>query len=112
MRKPTVDQLREYAQRIGFHDFDPEEFLAHYNSNGWHVGKVKMVSWRHTVVTWKKHAARFGRRKQQRQPLPPIHVRNKIINDLNRRKAELMRQPESAERDRKLEQIRIRLCEL
>jgi hypothetical protein len=110
MKKPTVNELREYAEKIGFKEFDAEQFLAHYDSNGWRVGRVKMVSWRAAVVTWKKNAARFGRNQQQ-PPMTYRHRENKI-NYLNRRKAELMRQRRTPEVDRELARIQIELHKL
>ena len=107
MKKPTLRELREYAQSVGFDEFDAEEFLAHYESNGWMVGRVPMRSWQAAVVTWKKHHWQF-RRKPEAQRMP-INVRNKRINELNERKAYWMRAPESAKRSRELEQIRVEL---
>lgn len=115
MRKPTANELREYADSIEFKNFDPEEFLAHYHSNGWKVGRTKMVSWKHAVVTWKKNAAKgFGRQQQQQQDQPKLtyrHRENKI-NYLNRRKAALMRLPQSPEVQRELSRIQIELHKL
>jgi hypothetical protein len=111
MVKPTVDQLREYAQRIGFEGFDPEEFLAHYESNGWRVGRVPMVSWRATVVTWKKRAAKQPQRKPSKPKLP-INLRNERINSLNRRKAFLLRQRQTPEVRRELAHIQAQLYKI
>ena len=109
MKKPTVDQLREYSQRIGYHSFDVQQFLDHYDSNGWRVGRVPMKDWRATVRNWQRHEPSY--RKSQ-SPHLPISVRNKKINELNERKARLMRLPQSAARDRELESIRIQLFKL
>lgn len=49
--KPTLDELREYIGRKGYH-FTAEEFIAHYESNGWMVGRNHMKSWRMACVTW------------------------------------------------------------
>lgn len=109
-RKPTPTELRDYADSIGFKNFDPEEFIAHYESNGWHVGKVKMKSWKYTVVTWKKNAAKDSRGR--RVPVKPINERNRRINKLNERKAQLMRMDQTLRVRQELEQIRAELLDL
>jgi len=95
MTKPTLTQLEEYAAKIGFPALDAAEFIDHYDSNGWKVGKTKMVSWQATVRTWKRHHAKWkSERKPQRGARPttmPIAMRNRIINRLNERKQRIMR---------------------
>lgn len=34
---------------------DPQKFIDHYKSNGWKVGKTKMVDWQAAVRTWEKN---------------------------------------------------------
>jgi len=48
---PTLAEVRDYVTLKGYH-VDPERWLAHYESNGWRVGKNPMVSWKAAVVTW------------------------------------------------------------
>jgi|SRR5215831_16860717 len=103
MKKPTASELREYANSIRF-DLDAQAFIDHYEANGWRVGRVPMKDWRAAVRNWKRRAPEF--RPRQRMP---IQERNKRINELNERKAYWTRAPESAKRDRMLEQIRVEL---
>ena len=51
---PTIDQVRERIaeRRISV---DPERFVAHYQSNGWMVGKNKMKCWDSALTTWSKN---------------------------------------------------------
>ncbi len=49
---PSVEEVHEYMQKIGFNG-DPQKWVDHYTSNGWHVGKNKMVDWQAAVRTWK-----------------------------------------------------------
>ena len=109
MKKPTAVELRQYATKIGFRDFDPVEFLAYYNANGWYVGRVKMKSWEATVVYWKR---RNQRRQGSYKVAMPYNKRQETINQLNRRKAQLMREPQTLKVRQELEQIRMRLMEL
>jgi hypothetical protein len=108
MKKPTPSELREFARSIGFTDFDPMEFIHYYDSIGWMVGKHKMKVWRAAVQTWKH-------KRQQRRPVTvrmPYRQREETINKLNRRKATLMREPQTLRVRQELEQIRMRLMEL
>ena len=50
---PTVDEVKEYLDSVGS-QVDAESFVAHYESNGWMVGKNKMKSWKAAIVTWEK----------------------------------------------------------
>jgi hypothetical protein len=111
MKKPTMKELREYADSIGFKEFDPEEFLLHYGSVGWYIGKAKMKNWKLTVQTWKKNAGRFTRRAEPKPVMTYQHRQNKI-NALNRRKAELMRGRQSPEVQRELAHIQAQLYKL
>lgn len=52
-KKPSVGEVREYITAKGWEDF-AEEFIAHYESNGWKVGRNPMKNWKAACVTWKK----------------------------------------------------------
>ena len=52
-KKPTLQEVAEYCQERG-NNIDPEEFIAHYESNGWKVGKTPMKNWKSAIVTWEK----------------------------------------------------------
>jgi uncharacterized protein YdaU (DUF1376 family) len=58
--RPTVDEIRVYCEQRG-NCIDPEEFFAHYETNGWVQGKNKPIkSWKMAVITWEK-----SRKKKQ-----------------------------------------------
>jgi len=107
--RPTVKELREYAQEIGYISFDVRRFVDHYDANGWRVGKVPMKDWKATVRNWRRHDSEFKHRSEARMPMGE---RNTKIGQLNRRKAELMRMPDSPKVRQELEQIRIQLYQL
>ena len=50
---PTVDEVREYCteRRNGI---SAEEFIAHYEANGWMRGKTKIKDWKACVRTWEQ----------------------------------------------------------
>ena len=50
---PSVDEVRDYCIEKGYL-FDPEAFVAYYESNGWKVGRNPMKSWRAACATWAK----------------------------------------------------------
>jgi hypothetical protein len=112
VKKPTKEELEAYAKEIGYDGFDAELFLLHYRSVGWYVGTAKMVNWKNTVQTWKRNEPRFGRRQTAAKPKLPYRMRETRINALNRRKAALMREPQTKEVRRELAQIQIQLTKL
>lgn len=54
---PSVTAVRDYCAQRGFH-FDPEAFVAFYESKGWKVGKAPMKSWKAACVTWERRCVR------------------------------------------------------
>ena len=48
---PTVEEVSNYIKEKGY-QIDPQYFCDYYESNGWMVGKNKMVSWKATVNRW------------------------------------------------------------
>jgi len=62
--KPTVDDVRGYCQEKGY-TFDPEAWMAHYEANGWKVGRNGMKSWKAACTTWSKRESKnTGQQKQ------------------------------------------------
>lgn len=59
-KKPTLTELQAYCNERR-NNVDPERFIAHYEANGWKVGKaaVPMVDWKAAVRTWEGNG--FGR---------------------------------------------------
>jgi hypothetical protein len=50
---PSLEEVRALVTEKGY-SFDPEAFVAFYESNGWKVGSHKMKSWTAACVTWQK----------------------------------------------------------
>lgn len=48
---PTPEEIANFIKDRNL-DVSVESFYLHYESNGWMVGKVKMKSWKHTVLKW------------------------------------------------------------
>lgn len=51
---PSVEEVRAHCESKGY-TFDPEAFVAFYESKGWMIGKNKMKSWQSCCVTWQKN---------------------------------------------------------
>ena len=51
---PSVKELTEYAEQIGYQDFNPEKFLTYYGSRNWTLsGGMPVSDWRMQVDSWK-----------------------------------------------------------
>jgi hypothetical protein len=48
---PTLEEVKAYCEERA-NGIDPEAWIAHYESNGWKVGKNPMKDWRAAVRTW------------------------------------------------------------
>lgn len=68
---PTLDQVKAYAKEQGY-DMDCEAWMAHYQSNGWKVGKNPMKLWEGAVTTWAKRTGFSDRPGGQGQQLDNI----------------------------------------
>lgn len=60
---PTDEEVATYVAEKGYH-FNPAQFVPHYQSKGWKVGKEPMKDWRAACRTWEnswkeKHGERF-----------------------------------------------------
>ena len=53
MKKPTPQEVTDYALSIGF-KLDGGHFCDFYESKGWMVGKSPMKVWKAAVRTWKR----------------------------------------------------------
>lgn len=63
--RPTLDQVTAYCAERGA-GVNAEKWLAHYESNGWKVGKNPMKDWKAAVRTW-EHSD-YGGTVPQPQP--------------------------------------------
>ena len=111
MRRPTAIEVRQYAEELGYKDFDVKGFIDHYEANGWKVGRNPMVSWQAAVRNWHRSDNKPWKQKQPQSRLP-YRVREDRINELNRRKAQLLRMVQTAKVLMELEQIRVELSKL
>jgi hypothetical protein len=65
MKKPTIEQIAEYANEIGFTELNPHQFFDYYEMGGWKIGgKAPMKCWKAAIRYWKH------RRKENERPVP------------------------------------------
>lgn len=71
--KPNVNEIKEYANSIGYLDLDAEYFLNYYEANGWVQGKCRkpIKSWKATVSNWKKNKHEFTSNENTSNKLKP-----------------------------------------
>ena len=50
---PTINQVKEYCDERK-NNVDPQDFIDHYETNGWIRGKTKIKSWKACIRTWEK----------------------------------------------------------
>ncbi len=57
-KKPTLKDCKEYFEKMNYINFsnESEKFFNYYESNGWKVGKNKMVNWHMSAGNWNKNA--------------------------------------------------------
>jgi len=48
---PTLQEVSDYCKERN-NSVNPEKWIAHYQSNGWKVGKNSMKDWKAAVRTW------------------------------------------------------------
>ena len=52
---PTVEEVSAYCRERG-NSVDPQHFVAHYEANGWKVGRNPMKDWKAAVRTWERNS--------------------------------------------------------
>lgn len=60
--RPTLAMVEEYCAERG-NGVDPEAWIAHYEANGWKVGRNPMKDWKAAVRTWETGDRKPGARK-------------------------------------------------
>jgi len=66
-KKPTLEELAEYCTERK-NTVDAQRFLDHYESNGWMVGKTKMMSWKAAVRTWEANEPKAKPKPEYKEP--------------------------------------------
>ena len=53
---PTPQEVKAFMEEREIDSFSLEDFYLHYQANGWMVGRVKMKSWKATILNWHNKA--------------------------------------------------------
>lgn len=85
--KPSVEEVRAYCRERN-NVVDPEAFVAHYESNGWRVGRNPMKDWRAAVRTWEKNVGAFTPGGKGPPPKPDRETREERLARLAREREE------------------------
>jgi len=68
--KPTINELRDYANSIGYFNFNPEVFMAYYSEHDWidpHTHKP--IDWKNRIDLWKaRERTSSGSSKPSKNP--------------------------------------------
>ncbi len=75
---PTLEELKKYIAEKNYKGVDPVTFISHYNSNGWKVGKNKMVDWHATVDKWERTSYEYSPPQKKRKPATDNYDVNEI----------------------------------
>ena len=59
-QKPTIEEVKEYAERNGKAVISAESFYNYYEANGWKVGKNPMKDWRAAFRMWEAREKKDG----------------------------------------------------
>lgn len=69
--KPTIQEIKEYAEYLKYKGFDSDRFFYYYESNGWVQNRNKpIVDWKSAVRSWELNSKRFNPDKKEKQACP------------------------------------------
>lgn len=68
--KPSIEEIRFHALKIGLSEPESERFFHFYESNGWRVGKVSMKSWHSAMAGWKLRSQSYNSPSNSQTSLP------------------------------------------
>ena len=67
--KPTVEEVQAYCQERN-NNVDAQKWFDYYSSNGWKVGRSKMVDWKAAVRTWERNEPSGRSKRTDFTPYP------------------------------------------
>ncbi len=57
---PSIEEIKLKMVERGLTSFTAEAFHAHYNANGWMVGRNKMKDWNSALTTWNEKSKQYA----------------------------------------------------
>lgn len=91
MKKPTVDEIKDYMLEIKCPSYftESEKFFDHHESKGWMVGRSPMKNWQAACRTWKRFVEERFSKFQPKTETPTRHNQNvNIVNEVKSREEE------------------------
>ncbi|MCP4127320.1 MAG: DUF4373 domain-containing protein [Gammaproteobacteria bacterium] len=74
-KRPTLEDLLGFISQHGY-SVDAQQFVDHYNSNGWRVGKNAMKDWKACVRNWERRDEKDRTSNRQGQARPGHGIDN------------------------------------
>ena len=74
---PNPSEVQAYAEKLGYHGFDAEQFCDSYAAKGWMIGKNKMVDWKAAARGWQRRSKEFAKK-------PSDYKKNNHHTDINK----------------------------
>lgn len=81
---PSVEDVAQHCRDKGY-TFDPEAFVAFYESKGWRIGNQPMRKWKSACVTWnKRQSANSMTASESKPPSTPVidQAQEAVLADL------------------------------
>lgn len=79
---PSVEDVAQHCKEKGY-TFDPEAFVAFYESKGWKIGHQPMRKWKSACVTWNKRQSAEPVTVSASKPEPKVDpVQEEVMRDL------------------------------
>jgi hypothetical protein len=58
---PTYDEVKAYAEHLGYFSLDPDTFLDFYDTTDWHQNDgTPITNWKRAVANWKRRDKERG----------------------------------------------------
>ena len=71
--------MRQYITECGAVGFTAEQWINHYEANGWKVGKNAMKDWKAAVRTWRERHKAEQPQKQGERTRPAYDQAGNVI---------------------------------
>jgi len=91
--RPTVEEIRSYADSIGYTALDADAFYDYYEALGWSISGKPMKDWQATVRNWQRREASRPARPMQAQPVQQKKAYTPMVDGMNYLKS-LYQQPQ------------------
>lgn len=97
---PALEEVKAYIQERGS-KVDAEHWYAHYEANGWRVGRNPMKNWKQAVITWEKNG--IDRKAPEPKPNAALNYAQRQYDDDEFQSGDYMREAEEFMRKQKEE---------